>query len=89
MSEIEKSEAANVTASAFGVGRLNSGSVQVTVSTKVTQKNLHDIIDVITKQHGCMACGLGGLDIVIRTQDPRIIEDFQHIAEVKDVAIIR
>jgi hypothetical protein len=89
MSEIVKAEAANITASAFGVGRLKPGSVQVTVGPKVTQKNLHDIIDAITKQHGCLACGLGGLDIVIHPQDPLIFEAFQHIAEVKDVAVIR
>jgi hypothetical protein len=89
MSEIVKSEAAKVTASTFGVGRLKPGSVQITVGTKVTQKNLHDIIDTIINLHGCMACGLGGLDIVIRPQDPLIFEGFQHIAEVKDVVIIR
>lgn len=89
MSEIGKSEAANITASAFGVGRLKPGSVQVTVSPKVTQKNLHDIIDTIIKQHGCTVCGLGGLDIVIRPQDPLILESFQHIAEIRDVAIFR
>lgn len=89
MSEIENSEAANVSASAFGVGRLKPGSLVVTVGSKVAPKNLHDITDAIIKQHGCLACGLGGLDILIRAQDPRILEGFQHIAEVKDVTIVR
>lgn len=89
MSEVEKSAAAGATASAFGVGRLNPGSLQVTVSSKVNQKHLHDLVDAIINQHGCIACGLAGLDIVIRPQDPRIIEGFQHISEVRDVSIIR
>ncbi|MEQ1601163.1 MAG: hypothetical protein HOP04_04060 [Methylophilaceae bacterium] len=89
MSEIGKSEAANLTASAFGVGRLRPGTVQVTVGSRISPKNLHDIIDSIINLHGCLACGLGGLDVLLRPQDPRILEGFQNIPEVKDVVIIR
>jgi exosome complex RNA-binding protein Rrp4 len=90
MSEIERTEIANaaITTSKFGVGRLKPGTVQVTVGSKVTAKSLHDIMDLTIKMHGCLACGLGGLDVIIRSQDPRISEAFQQISDVKDVSII-
>ena len=89
MTGTEKSEAANFTASALGINRLKPGALQVTVGANVTKKHLYEIIDQITRQHGCLACGLGGLDIVIRPQDPRIMEGFLNIPEVKDVVIFR
>jgi hypothetical protein len=87
MSETEK--VTSVSASAFGVGVLRPGTVQVTVGKQVNKKNLHDIIDRIFDQHGCLGCGLGGLDVHIRAQDPTIIDRFQDIPEVKDVTVIR
>ena len=89
MSEIDKFETANISGSAFGVGRLKPGSLVVTVGSNVAPKNLHDIIDVITKLHGCLNCGFGGLDVLLRAQDPRILDSFKHIKEVKDVTIFR
>jgi hypothetical protein len=89
MSDTQQPRAAVAEASSFGIGRLKPGSVVVTVGSKVTNKNLHDIIDSIAKQHGCLACGLGGLDIIIRQQDIRVNEAFQQIPEVRDVAVIR
>lgn len=90
MSELEKTEIATpaLTTSTFGVGRLKPGTVQVTVGSKVTAKSLHDIMDLTIRMHGCLTCGLGGLDIIIRSQDPRISEAFQQIPDVKDVSII-
>jgi len=63
--------------------------LQVTVGNRVSRENLHDIIDRIINLHGCMACGLGGLDLRIRPQDQLVIEHFQKIPEVKDVVVIR
>lgn len=80
---------APATASAFGVGRLKPGSLQVTVGAEISKQNLHDLIGEITRLHGCYACGLIGLDLVIRTQDPLVHEAFKKIDAVKDVAIYR
>lgn len=86
MSEKEK---VSLNASAFGVGVLKPGTLQVTVSRQVTRDDLHTLIDRITKQHGCMACGLGGLDLVIRTQDPILEIISEGIASIKDVSVHR
>jgi hypothetical protein len=90
MAETARAQAANapVSASAFGLGRLKPGTVQITLGPKVGKKDLHDMIEQLTKMHGCEPCGLGGLDLLIRTQDPRVIEAFQHIDAVKDISVI-
>ena len=88
MSDQERSSAAS-NVSKFGTGALRPGTVQVTVGKNVTQADLHRLIDTVIGQHGCMACGLGGIDLIIRQQDPRIIEAFEHIPEVKEVTVYR
>ena len=45
-----------------------------------------DIVDAIIHLHGCAPCGLGGLDILIRQQDPRLAEAFKKIPAVADVS---
>jgi hypothetical protein len=78
-----------LSASAFGIGVLKPGTLQVTVSRQVTRDDLHTLIDRIAKQHGCMACGLGGLDLVIRTQDPIFDVISEGIASIKEVSVYR
>lgn len=43
-----------------------TGSVQVTVPKTIHAKTIHALLDEIFKQHGCLTCGLGGIDIHIR-----------------------
>lgn len=88
MSEQDKT-ASVANASQFGIGVLRPGTVQVTVSEQVTQADLHNIIDKVIIQHGCLPCGLAGIDLVIRPQDPRIIKAFEDIPAVKEVTVYR
>lgn len=85
----DKEKTSSVNASAFSIGALRPGTVQVTVGKQIDQKALHTIIDTIISQHGCPACGLGGIDILIRQQDPRVIDAFQHISDVREVSVYR
>lgn len=85
----DKDKLESATASSFGVGRMRPGTVQVTVGKAVTQKSLHELIDRIIHMHGCTACGLGGIDVLIRPQDPRIFESFADIPAVQDVVVFR
>jgi len=84
MSELEKAETIN--ASQLGAGKLRPGTLQLTVNQSVTRASLHDIVDAIIHLHGCAPCGLGGLDILIRQQDPRLTEAFKKIPAVADVS---
>jgi len=85
MTEQEKS--ANLNASQFGAGKLRPGTLQVTVGQEITRASLHEIVDTIVHLHGCAPCGLGGLDILIRQQDPLLSEAFKKIPAVADVTL--
>jgi hypothetical protein len=87
----DKQQAVAVTneASKFGLGRLKPGSVVVTVGNQINHQTLHEIIDTLLGEHGCLTCGLGGLDIIIRHQDPRILDAFHQIPAVRDVTVVR
>ena len=84
MSELEKAE--TISASQLGAGKLRPGTLQLTVNPSITRASLHDIVDAIIHLHGCAPCGLGGLDILIRQQDPRLAEAFKKIPAVADVS---
>lgn len=76
-------------ASFFGAGRLRPGALQVTVTEKINREQLDKLVARIVELHGCPACGLGGLDVVIRPQDPRIQESFRELEGIADVTILR
>lgn len=46
--------------------KLAAGTVRVDVKSGVSSKSIHALLDEIFKQHGCLTCGLGGIDIHIR-----------------------
>lgn len=83
----EQEKTANLNASQFGAGKLRPGTLQVTVGQDITRTSLHEIIDTIVHLHGCAPCGLGGLDILIRQQDPLLSEAFKKIPAVADVTL--
>ena len=89
MMEKEKTAAAVNTASQFGTGVLRPGTLKVTVGQEVSNSALHEIVDTIVRLHGCAPCGLGGLDILIRQQDPLLSDAFRKIPAVTDVALHR
>ncbi len=83
----EQEKTANLNASQFGTGKLRPGTLQVTVGQEITRASLHEIVDTIVHLHGCAPCGLGGLDILIRQQDPLLSEAFKKIPAVADVTL--
>ncbi len=52
----------------------------------IAAKSLHSVLDRIITLHGCVTCGLGGIDLRIRVQDALLIEKFQDIEGIQDVA---
>ena len=87
MSEVTKPN--TLTASHFEVSPLHPGTLEVTVRPGITQDALYKIIDRVGRLHGCLACGLGGLDLLIRQQDLHVIEAFKEIDAVADVSLLR
>jgi len=72
-----------------GLGGLRPGTVQFTVREGVGIKNLHLVLDRLVRLHGCIACGLNGIDLRFRVQDSMLFEKFRDIGEVQDVMILR
>lgn len=46
--------------------KLAAGTVRVDLKPGVSSKSIHALLDEIFKQHGCLTCGLGGIDIHLR-----------------------
>ncbi len=56
--------------------------VLVTLPTKVNAKVIHATLDEIFRLNGCLACGLGGIDLRLRIGEimqPRINENIAQI----------
>ncbi|MEO1259756.1 MAG: hypothetical protein AAFZ15_13270 [Bacteroidota bacterium] len=52
------------------IGGLRAGAVQLTVARRVKAEQVHAALDKIFELHGCLPCGLNGLDIVFRHSTP-------------------
>jgi hypothetical protein len=51
------------------VAKKLSGSVHVSVGKAATAKSIHSLLDSIFRLQGCLACGLGGIDIILRPEE--------------------
>ncbi|MGE0826162.1 MAG: hypothetical protein AB7G75_17080 [Candidatus Binatia bacterium] len=72
-----------------GIGALRPGTLTVSVQEGIAAKSVHDILDRIFRLHGCVACGLAGLDLRFRVEDSLLVEKFRDIEGVRDVTLIR
>jgi hypothetical protein len=75
--------------SQLGVGKLRSGTLQVTLAEEVLIEDLHKLIDRIVILNGCFKCGLAGIDIYMRGVDPIMFNRFADIGAVRNVTLIR
>lgn len=80
---------AEPTAAMTGIGNLRPGTLELVVAPDMAARDLHKVLDTVFDLHGCSACGLNGLDLRLRTQDPVILERFRGIEGVRDVNIYR
>jgi hypothetical protein len=85
----EKSLQPAVSASRLGVSSLRPGTLQITLRQGVEITDLHMVIDRITDLNGCRSCGLNGIDVLWRIQDPFIVDRFADIKSVSDVVLHR
>lgn len=69
----------------------STGVVQLTLREGVDIKDVHDAIEkllTVLKPQGCITCGLGGIDIVIRPGDPVFFEEVSRVMTNKAVLSI-
>jgi hypothetical protein len=48
-------------------GGLRPGTVQLALREGISAKDVHAALDRIFRLHGCITCGLAGLDLRLRT----------------------
>lgn len=48
---------------------LSAGTLRVELKAGISAKAIHNLLDEIFKQNGCLTCGLGGIDLHLRPID--------------------
>lgn len=85
----EKTKAQAKVSMETGVGALRPGTAVLVVEEGIALKSLQESIARVVGIHGCMACGLAGLDLHFRVQEKLLVDKFRDIEGLRDVAIIR
>lgn len=82
----EKELAKNVAVSELG--KIRPGTLELVFDKSVKVDNIHKAIEVALGWHGCTTCGLNGIDIRMRVQDP-IFEVFNQVEGLRDINVYR
>ena len=61
-------------------------TLEVAFQHNVTKEQIHHALDEIFKQHGCLACGLGGLDL--RLLQERVVSPLPEFRNLPGVASV-
>lgn len=83
--KIVQKEEAIVSSHTAGLG---TGTLQLTFKEGITAKSVHDALDRIFKLHGCISCGLLGIDLRLQVVDPAI-KQIQVIEGVNNATLTR
>jgi hypothetical protein len=70
------------------IGRFRPGTVELVFNSDIKIDSLHKAIEYAVRFHGCTPCGLNGLDLRFRGQDP-IFDQFKEIDGLRDVNVYK
>ncbi|MCS3798487.1 hypothetical protein [Niastella sp. OAS944] len=79
---------AGIASAHAGIGGLRPGTIQLTFKEGIVAKSVHESLDRIFKLHGCIGCGLLGIDLRLRIEDP-IFSKLRDIDGLIDATIFR
>ena len=83
----KKTEAAkNVAISEMGA--IRPGTLELVFERDIKVDSIHKALEAAFRWHGCIACGLNGLDLRFRVQDPAF-EVFNQVEGLRDVNVYR
>ena len=83
----QKPEAAkNVAISEIGTAR--PGTLELVFERDIKIESIHKAVEAAFRWHGCIACGLNGLDLRFRVQDP-MFEAFNDVKGLRDINVYR
>lgn len=70
------------------MGKPRPGTLEMVFKRDVNIKSIQEATIAAFRWHGCIACGLNGLDLRFRAQDP-IFEVFNDIEGLTDINVYR
>ena len=69
-------------------GRLRPGTLELVFERDIKVESLHKAVLAAVRWNGCTPCGLNGLDLRFRLQDP-VFEVFNEVEGLRDINVIR
>ena len=70
------------------MGKIRPGTLEMVFKRDVNIKSIQDATIAAFRWHGCTPCGLNGLDLRFRVQDP-VFEVFNEIEGLTDINVYR
>ena len=70
------------------IGKLRPGTLELVFEREIKLESLHKGVAAAARWNGCIACGLNGIDLRIRIQDP-VFEVFNGVEGLRDINVIR
>ncbi len=70
------------------MGEIRPGTLELVFDRSVKIDDIHKAVEVAVGWHGCVACGLNGIDLRFRVQDP-VFEVFNKIKTIRDINVYR
>ncbi len=70
------------------IGSIRPGTLELVFERDIKADSIHKALETAFRWHGCTACGLNGLDLRFRVQDP-VFEIFNKIEGLRDINVYR
>jgi len=70
------------------MGPIRPGTLELVFERDIKVDSIHKALEAAFRWHGCIACGLNGLDLRFRIQDPAF-EVFNQVEGLRDVNVYR
>jgi hypothetical protein len=76
------------TAALSDMGAVRPGTLELVFDRKVKIESIHAGLEAAVRWHGCEGCGMNGLDLRFRVQDP-MFEVFNNVEGLRDINVYR
>jgi hypothetical protein len=70
------------------LGKIRPGTLELVFERDIKLENIHKAVEAAVRWHGCAPCGLNGIDLRFRVQDPAF-EVFNKIEGLQDINVYR
>ena len=70
------------------MGRARPGTLELVFDRDIKIQSIHKAVEAAVRWHGCTPCGLNGIDLRFRGQDP-LFDVFREVDGLLDINIYR